>query len=141
MKKNRNRTNFYWTMLLMYTIWQYWNLCGWFFSDFGINIYTQIYTWKYFKQCVLISCALLKSLNQNIYIRDITTVHQTNYTQKLDIIINFDNFSCLVFLCLKSKTSYKNPLAFNQKNARIKKRKDKRSKKTVINLLSPIYQT
>ena len=76
--------------------------------------------------CSNIPCITKISKPKYIYIRDITTVRQTNYTQKLDIIINFDNFSCLVFLCLKSKTSY---LVFNQKNARIKKKETEKKQK------------
>ena len=34
------------------------------------------------------------------------TVCHKNYTQELDIFINFGNFSCLIFLCLKCANTF-----------------------------------
>ena len=58
----KNRTEFYWVMLLIYTIWEYWNPCdAWYgskiianSSNFSLFWFwykcTKIYTWKYLKQ-------------------------------------------------------------------------------------------
>ena len=75
--RKKNRTNFYWVMLLMHTIWDYWNFCGtWYKSNIcgnSSNFFLfwfwykciKISNWKYLKQYVMIPHVLLKSLNQN----------------------------------------------------------------------------
>ena len=80
-------------MLLMYTIWEYWNLCDTWNSlkIFVIVLFwfwyecSKIYTSKYLKQYVLISLAFLKSLNQNVLILFVNNIYILGTTRTIYI--------------------------------------------------------
>ena len=117
--EKRNRMDFYWKMLLIYTIWEYWILCHTWYSsktfakssNFFVfwfwYICTKIYTWKYLEKYVLISRVVLKSLNQNVSIRFVNNIYIENIRAVCHKIIhedllyfkifkNFFNFSCRI---------------------------------------------
>ena len=100
--EKRNRTDFYWVMLLMYTIWEYWNLCQqfknfceqfhfFFFSGFGTNIFKTICS-SILCVCVCVCVCVCIYIYIYIYIANIRTLYI-----KLDIFMNFINIAPLIF--------------------------------------------
>ena len=107
-----NRINFYWVLILMYTIWKDFNACynskifGNSSSFFSFLILVQYL----FKQYIIASCVLLISLNQHILILFVNNIDIGNISLpkkwyiKLDIVQNlyeFYQFYLSDFLSLK----------------------------------------